>query len=233
MVDYGKALKRPFSEINKFIIAILISIVPIVNFIFAGYSLEVARTAMKHNFKLPEWKNIRSLFLKGLLITIIIFLYAVPVLVLGILILILFVALLVMIQKSAGWLIVVILALIFLILFVIAITMWGIYMFGVILRYAETKKFSAAFEFRYICKKAFRSKFIWALSIMFLIGWLISFVAQIAITSFMLPFAFGSNPANTILWLISILISVLLSTIVSTYVSIFMHTGLGEAYAEK
>ena len=39
MVDYVKAIKRPFSDITKLVIGILLHFIPIVNFINFGYGL--------------------------------------------------------------------------------------------------------------------------------------------------------------------------------------------------
>ena len=71
MVDYTRAIKRPFSDFNKLLIGIVLQIIPIVNLIAAGYQLECAKTAMKKNFKLPEWKNFGDYFVQGLVVLVI------------------------------------------------------------------------------------------------------------------------------------------------------------------
>jgi hypothetical protein len=73
MVDFIKALKRPFSDINKFLIGTILGMIPIVNFTVIGYTLVCTGfTKEKVNRDgLPEWKNYGDLFMKGLVATII------------------------------------------------------------------------------------------------------------------------------------------------------------------
>lgn len=82
MVNYQQAIKRPFSDLKKLGIGFLLLVVPFVNivtgFIVRGYQLECAKTALKKNFKLPEWKNLWLLFVRGILITVIGILYFIP-----------------------------------------------------------------------------------------------------------------------------------------------------------
>jgi|SRR3989338_3866936 len=67
MVDFIKAIERPFTDFKKFMLGLLFSLIPIVNFIAAGYELECGRLASKKQFKLPEWGGYGKLFIKGLL----------------------------------------------------------------------------------------------------------------------------------------------------------------------
>jgi hypothetical protein len=67
MVDYIGALKRPFSDLDKALVGIVLSIIPIVNLMVLGYAL----VASKDNKKLPEWKNIGDLFIKGIIAMVI------------------------------------------------------------------------------------------------------------------------------------------------------------------
>lgn len=73
MVDLVKALKRPFSDINKFLIGTLLGIIPIVNFTVIGYTLvSTGFTEEKvERDSLPEWKNYGDLFVKGLVSVVI------------------------------------------------------------------------------------------------------------------------------------------------------------------
>lgn len=77
MVDYTVSIKRPFSDLTKLLIGIVLSIIPIVNIIAFGYTLTCAKTAMKKKFDLPEWENIVGLFVSGLLAAIIGLIYAI------------------------------------------------------------------------------------------------------------------------------------------------------------
>ena len=59
-MEYEKAVKRPFTDLNKFLIGVLLLIVPFLNLITGlfvrGYSLECAKSSMKKKFGLPEWR---------------------------------------------------------------------------------------------------------------------------------------------------------------------------------
>jgi len=77
MVDYTISIKRPFSDITKLVIGIVVSIIPIVNLIAIGYQLNCAKTAMKRKFDLPEWTDIGGLLVKGLLALVIGLIYAI------------------------------------------------------------------------------------------------------------------------------------------------------------
>jgi hypothetical protein len=81
MVDFVNALKRPFSDINKFLIGTLLGIIPIVNLTVIGYTLvSTGFTKIKlERDSLPEWKNYGDLFMKGLISGIIGFLLFIPV----------------------------------------------------------------------------------------------------------------------------------------------------------
>ena len=80
MVDYEVAFKKPFSDIKKLLLAIVLNIIPIVNFIVYGYFLEVARSSngKKPSDVLPEWKNYGNLFISGLFSFVIGLFYLLP-----------------------------------------------------------------------------------------------------------------------------------------------------------
>ncbi|NOZ80036.1 MAG: DUF4013 domain-containing protein [DPANN group archaeon] len=79
MVSYREAFRRPFSDVKNFVIGIVLGMVPIVNFLVLGYTLRCARTAMKSEFKLPEWEDWGKLFINGLLYLLIVIIYFLPV----------------------------------------------------------------------------------------------------------------------------------------------------------
>lgn len=79
MVDFTRAIKRPFADLTKFIIGAVLSIIPIVNFLALGYQLKCAKSAMKGDYKLPEWTEWGDLFVKGLLLIVVFVIYAIPV----------------------------------------------------------------------------------------------------------------------------------------------------------
>lgn len=83
MVNYGEAIKKPFSDITKYIIGVILSVIPIVNWIAIGYALETSKKVMKKDNKLPEWSGLGAMWVKGLIVTVITLIYFIPALVLG------------------------------------------------------------------------------------------------------------------------------------------------------
>jgi hypothetical protein len=79
MVNFEEALKKPFTDFGKLILGIILSIVPIVNWIAQGFIIESSGLGKnKPSKKMPEWKDLGDYFVKGLLSYIIIFVYAIP-----------------------------------------------------------------------------------------------------------------------------------------------------------
>lgn len=83
-MDYETAFKKPFTDLKKLLIGILLGIVPIVNFFVSGYVVRTAKNAMEKDSSLPEWQNWGELFVNGLLYMVIGLLYMLPALVVGI-----------------------------------------------------------------------------------------------------------------------------------------------------
>lgn len=82
MVDYNIAIKRPFTDLKKFLLGVLFNIFPIANFVAMGYELEAGKKAMKKDFKLPEWEgNIWNYFVKGFFFVVIMLIYFLPILI--------------------------------------------------------------------------------------------------------------------------------------------------------
>lgn len=205
MVDYRKALKRPFSDIKKLLIAILISIVPIVNFMFTGYILDVAKTAMKKKYELPEW-NYKTNFVQGFISLIISLVYMIPFLVL----VLLAILVVVLLKDKTLWIVLVIL------IFIIAAVIYSIYLVGVTMRYAETRKFKSAFEISKIAKKVFHGKFLVTLFVAGILSVGIAVLVSMLSALVIIPF-----------------VSLVISMAIGTVISIFMYTALGQAYAEN
>jgi len=81
-MDLGEAIKRPFSDLKKFIIGALLNILPIVNFLSMGYALKAGEMSLKKNRSLPEWTDWGNLFVKGLLAFILSIIWMIPALIL-------------------------------------------------------------------------------------------------------------------------------------------------------
>jgi hypothetical protein len=80
MVDYLEALKRPFSDMKKLLVGIILGGIPLVNLIVVGYTLVcTSLTKIKvEKDNLPEWENYGDLFMKGLIAAIIGFILFIP-----------------------------------------------------------------------------------------------------------------------------------------------------------
>lgn len=78
-VNYEESIKKPFKDLGKLIIGIILSIIPIVNWVAQGFIIECSGLGKnKPSKEMPEWKNISDYFIKGLLSYVIIFIYAIP-----------------------------------------------------------------------------------------------------------------------------------------------------------
>lgn len=78
MVDYEKAIKRPFQDVKKLLIGSILNIIPIVNLITSGYIINSAKNTMNKKNDLPEWENWGDLFITGLVAAVISFIYFIP-----------------------------------------------------------------------------------------------------------------------------------------------------------
>jgi len=83
MVNYEEAIKKPFTDIGRLILGIVLSLIPIVNWIAQGFILEssgVGKTKPSKN--MPEWKDLGDYFIKGFLSFVITFIYMLPAIIL-------------------------------------------------------------------------------------------------------------------------------------------------------
>lgn len=80
MVDFVEALKRPFSDLKKLLIGLILGSIPLVNLTVRGYTLVTTGFTKEKVEKnsLPEWKNYGNLFMKGLVSALIGFLVYLP-----------------------------------------------------------------------------------------------------------------------------------------------------------
>lgn len=78
IMDYEYAIKRPFGDLKKLLIGILLNILPIVNFFSMGYILESTNITLNKKKGVPEWDNWKELFMHGLFAFIIGLFYVLP-----------------------------------------------------------------------------------------------------------------------------------------------------------
>lgn len=83
MVGYSASIKKPFLDIKNLLVGILLSIFPVVRWFAFGYALESSGLTKRKVplDKSPDWSEWGSLFLKGLFATIISIIYFVPALI--------------------------------------------------------------------------------------------------------------------------------------------------------
>jgi hypothetical protein len=84
-MDVGKSVGYVFEDqkwTNKLLIGAVVSVVPIVNFAFAGYWTEIMRNVSEQKpAPLPEWDNFGDKFMKGLFLFIAGLVYSLPALI--------------------------------------------------------------------------------------------------------------------------------------------------------
>lgn len=163
-MDWGKAFAYAFLDKrwpNKLLLAALISIVPILSFAWTGYSLEVIRNvAADREPPLPEWgDNFGDKFVQGLLMAVILFLYALPVVALMGVIGLGFALLIPLFATTSGQdsSVPAIAGVLIGILAFLVILLMGLYLLAfalatpaITIRFAATRRFGAAFEFKEI-----------------------------------------------------------------------------------
>jgi len=78
-VNYEEAIKKPFTDLMKLIIGVILSIIPIVHWLAKGFILECSGLGKtKPSKKMPEWKGWWYLFVKGFASDAILVIYAIP-----------------------------------------------------------------------------------------------------------------------------------------------------------
>ena len=78
MVDYTRAIKRPFEDVGTLAIGIILSLVPIVSFLAMGYQVNIAKETLNGKYGMPKWDDWGGLFVKGLIVAVMYFVYLIP-----------------------------------------------------------------------------------------------------------------------------------------------------------
>jgi hypothetical protein len=82
-MQIGKAFAFIFDDkswFNKIIIGMIITLVPILNLAWGGYTNEIIRRVAKDDYEpLPGWDNLGKKFVEGLMLAVAVILYALPV----------------------------------------------------------------------------------------------------------------------------------------------------------
>jgi len=171
MVEYEKAIKRPFQDIKKLLIGAILSIIPIVNLIASGYIIKAAKGTMKKKNDMPEWEDWGNLFTTGLIVAVIGFIYMIPGL--AAFLLSLGVVLFSTVPEAATISSIVAAGGISLILALILIPLAMLVAPMAIMRYVDKGNFSAAFGLGDILRKVFTGKYI--------VAWIIVLVYSVVV----------------------------------------------------
>jgi hypothetical protein len=207
MVDYNKSINRPFGDLKKLLLGIVISIIPLVNILFLGYLIKVAKSAMKNDMVLPEWDDLLGTAVIGIQFFLIEMVYFVPVFILGLIGV--FTGLITM-PSFTGLAVTAILAWILgagitMIILLIIGLLFMLLSSVAILRFAESGNFGAAFEFGEVIAKATKGNYIG--------GWLI---------------------ATSIAFVGGIILNIIpiVGWIAAYVLGVFIWTALGQVYSE-
>lgn len=154
-MDIGKSFSFPFEDekwLSKLVIGAIVSAIPIVNIIFAGYIVDTIRNVMAGLARpLPEWVDWGDKFMKGLILFLASLVYSIPVICVSVLA---FFPIMAVsnaqnnqnMQEALGWFTsgVGILALCFLTLYGLALSF---FLPAVLVNFARKGTFASCFEF--------------------------------------------------------------------------------------
>lgn len=176
MDNFEHSIRLPFSDLKKFMIGALLNLLPILNLFSAGYILQCGKSSLKGNDKLPEWQHWGDLFVKGLLVFALTIIYAIPLIILGLI----FggTALMGLITgKTAG----IAAALAGLGIFALIGGLYGLLLVYIlpaaILNYAKHDSFGAGLHFGEVFSRAFTGKYFVQWIVAFLVSFVMMFVA--------------------------------------------------------
>lgn len=86
-MDVGKSIRFVFEDkdwVSKLLIGVLVSIVPILNFAFIGYLVQMLRNVVDGiSYPLPDWSDFGDKFVKGLILIVVAFIYLLPVIIIS------------------------------------------------------------------------------------------------------------------------------------------------------
>lgn len=84
-MDVGKSFRFVFDDkdwASKLLLGLLVSIVPILNLAWNGYLVQLVRNVSQGDeLPLPDWSDFGDKFVKGLILAVVSFLYALPIMV--------------------------------------------------------------------------------------------------------------------------------------------------------
>jgi hypothetical protein len=191
MVDYEEAFRKPFTDLMKLVLGIVLSIIPIVQFVAYGFAIECSGVGKnKLSKKMPEWKDYVDYFVKGLISAIIGGIYLLPAIIVFAVGIGYAAASLATVFLGGNWgsltgqmggqnwmlALPSLLAAAPLILLGLLLMLVGSYFSPIaVLNYIKSKKFAKAFDFSQVYSKA--------LSVKYLVVWIIAGVVSIVLNA--------------------------------------------------
>lgn len=188
-MDFETAFKKPFTDVKKLLIGIVLSIVPILNWLTVGYMLDTANRTMKRDNELPEWADWGNLFVKGMTGIVIEIIYFLPTIIIAAVLLWPLVSTLgpAMMQGKVpdmSQMFMTMGSLIYGVVIAGILCMITMYIApSAMLHYASTGSFGSAFDFGSVLKKAFAGNYFiaWIIFVIYsmLLAWLLGFIPYV------------------------------------------------------
>jgi hypothetical protein len=229
-MDIGKSFTYPFEDddwISKLFLGAIVSAVPILNFAWTGYTVDLVRNVIDDvSTPLPDWSEFGDKFVKGFLIWVAGFIYSLPVLIIACfpLSLLIIPAYAENQTLSETFLSIFVGIGIFLIcLLILYMLVLSFYFPAVYINFAWKGSFGSCFEIREIIKVVSRN------TSEYLTAWLISIVGAIIVGVIM------SMAISILGWIVCIgwIIAWLISAVGGVYIYLIFSHLFGQVPAEK
>lgn len=161
-MDFGTAIRKPFSNITNLIIGIVLMIIPILNILtIPGYLLRVAKKTMGGDKSLPSFDNFGELVVNSIKLIIVGLVYCI-----------------------IGMIVAIVLAFIPFI-GIVLVLIWCVVLIFIIysamMALAQTGDLGAAFNIQAIAKKAMKADFIIAIIVATLVSMIIAFIVILVV----------------------------------------------------
>jgi hypothetical protein len=230
-MHYEKAFKRPFTDLKKLGIGVLLYIIPILNIVGAffvmGYFMKAAKLTQKKKFNLPEWDDWGDLILKGLISAAIFIIWSMPAIIITFIVLTIFIGSAIVAGVSGSSLAATqqgsaaeLLALatgtgIIGILILLVVFLFTSYVSPVALQaFIDTGKFNSALQIKAIIKKAFTQTWFvaWIVAASWGVLFLIIAGLLIVVSAILIPYEW----VNFVIWTLIIRTATVISGIQGT-----------------
>ena len=171
MVDFVAGLKRPFQDIKTLVIGIILGMIPFVSALtLPGFGLRAAERTLKGDNKLPDWfENIGEVIIKSVMSIVISLIYMLPALIVLVAVIVMFAANLLGTLTAAisggtfdyTALMAALGPMLMYFAVVIVLLLIAVFLLpSALMHYLIRSKFSAAFSFGSVIKKALTMKYI-------------------------------------------------------------------------